>query len=543
MTMIPLRFKKNLVNKKIILSVSNTLKEKETTFDFKKTELSSLNELMNTMNNSAISSGLFFNGHRNRKSMRAMGNVYFIDIDSEPKDKETPYYLEVEQKLKNLNISFVSVPSKSADKYPYKRHIAIILNNDLPINQEDYQRVANEIIYKIGIDLNKIDSRVKENQFSFLAPCIINKNFKDYNEKSYFHNGNPLQIEENRNVQLEKLDIEDKGSIQFDTFLTFSDGKRVQVFDAKKLIDAGVSAGCFCPKHDDKNPSATYYHNKDGSVNIVCSVCGTIKISKSTRDDKPIISHSQFNYSIIIAAKNKKIENDLKIILGFNYQKVDNLLIWSYKIDTIDDIYLLMLTKIQLVNDGYSLLNLNKNNRYLFAEKQLLREYSKNTKPLNVFIDKNVKSIPHTIYYIKVSKAIFNNYIFPEVAIYEAFLTYPEINSLERICDKGLAYFEYILNTREKEKNEELQENKTFPSRLNKEEKEISNKNREISKMKTKTKSMNKIEEKIYRLIESKKFNKRNGELNKSALSKEMKMARSTLYSYIDSINSKKNKD
>jgi hypothetical protein len=109
--------KKILINEnyKIILSISNDLKDKETTFYFKKIELKSLYELMQIMNNNAVSNGLFLNGHRNRKNIKAMGNVYFIDIDNEPKSNEPPYYLEIENKLKDLNISFISVPSQNAD--------------------------------------------------------------------------------------------------------------------------------------------------------------------------------------------------------------------------------------------------------------------------------------------------------------------------------------------------------------------------------------------------------------------------------------------
>lgn len=543
MTMNPARFKETLAKEKIILSVSNTLKEKETTFDFKKTELTSLSALMDIMNNNAVSSGLFFDGHRNKKHMKAMGNIYFIDIDSEPKEGEKPYYLEIENKLRELNISFVSVPSKSADKYPYKRHIAVVLKNHLPVKNDEYIKAVNEILNKIGIDLNKIDSRVKENQYSFLAPCIINKNFKNYNDKSYFYNGNPLELDETQDIQLEESHIVNKESIQPNISLRFSDGRNVHILDIKKEVHPGTSVGCYCPKHDDNNPSATYYHNEDGSNFVVCSKCGIINISKKPSEAKPKISHYNWNYSIIIEAKNKKIENNLKIILGINYQKLDNQLIWSYTIDGINDIYLLMLVKIQLVNDGYSLLNLNIKNRYLFAEKQLLREYSKNTKPSNIFINKNADNKPSTIYYLKVKKAVFNNYIFPELTIYEAYQAYPEIKNLDEICDKGLAYFEYVLSTREKEKNVKLQKDKIFPSRLSKEKKEISNKNREIKRMKTVTASMNEKEKKIYKLIESKKYNKREGELNISALSEVMKISRTTLYKYLESINSKKNKN
>jgi hypothetical protein len=490
------------------------------------------------MNNYAVSSGLFLNGHRNSKNIKAMGNIYFIDIDREPKEKENPYYLEIEKKLKKLNISFVSVPSKSADKYPYKRHIAIILDNNLPTTKEDYQRVTNEIINKIGIDLNKIDSRVKENQTSFLAPCIINKDFKNYENKSYFYNGMPLQIEESRNIQLEKSNILKDLNISPHISLVFSNGDSVRIFNAYKLVEKGESAGCYCPFHDDKKPSATYYHNKDGSVNINCNVCGNIPIFKNNLYNKPKINHSIFNYSIVIEDKNKKIENDLKKILGIQYLKKQDYLIWSYEINSMEDIYFLMLGKIQLINDGYVLLNHPTENRGVFADKELLRYYSRNTKPLFYFVNQTVKKNPFTLHKIMVRSAVRKRFIFPELDIYAVQQTYLNINSTEEICNMGLGHFEYVLNTIEKEKDK-INEYREFPVNLDKKERNISDENREIKRMKTVIKNMSERQKKIYKLRESGKYNKANGTLNKRALAEAVGITRPTLDADLKIINDK----
>lgn len=395
MTMIPQKNILNNENYKIILSISNDLKDKETTFYFKKIELKSLYELMQIMNNNAVSNGLFLNGHRNRRNIKAMGNIYFIDIDNEPKSNETPYYLEIENKLKELNISFVSVPSQSANKYPYKRHIAVILEHNLPVSKNEYLKAVHEIINKIGIDTNKIDFKVQENQINFLAPCSVNQDFKNYESKSYFYSGKPLLLEEN--APIKESNTTNENSLKDDIFVTFSDNSRVPISQAKLLIPLGTKKECYCPKHDDKKPSASYYHNLDGTVNIYCSVCGHIKINKKDLFIKPKINHLSFNYSISILFINKETENKLKKILGIDYQSIENHLIWSYTISSIDDIYLLMLAKIQLLNDGYDVVNFSIKNRGFFADKQLLRTYTKNTKPLSYFINKKTKTTPFSV--------------------------------------------------------------------------------------------------------------------------------------------------
>lgn len=538
MTMIPQ--KKILINEnyKIILSISNDLKDKETTFYFKKRELKSLYELMQIMNNNAVTNGLFLNGHRNRKNIKAMGNVYFIDIDKEPKTNETPYYLEIENKLKELNISFVSVPSQSANKYPYKRHIAVILENNLPVSKNEYLKAVHEIINKIEIDTNKIDFKVQENQINFLAPCSVNQDFKNYESKSYFYSGKPLLLEEN--TLIKESNIYNENSLKDDIFVTFSDGSRLSISQAKLIITPDTRRECYCPLHDDKKPSASYYHNLNGTVEIYCSVCGPIKINKKDFFPKPKINHSSFNYSISILFINKEVENHLKRILGIDYQNVENHLVWFYKIDSINDIYLLMLAKIQLLNDGYSLTNFYIKNRGFFADIQLLRTYTRNTKPLLCFINKTAKITPYNLMYIKVRNAVFNGYIFPELCIWEVYQSLLTIDDLEIIYNHGLGFFDYVIDTiNNEDKEAKLQKDKKFPIRSDRKQKQISNELREKKRIGTVQKNMNLLEEKIYKLVKSGKFNKLNGDLNKSSLSKQLGISRPTLDKNLRSINSK----
>ena len=315
MTLNPQRFNQKNIDYKMILSISNDLKEKETTFNFKKIEISSLDELMKIMNNYAISNGLFLNGHRHSRNIKAMGNIFFIDIDNQPSLNQKPYYLEIENKLKNLNISFVSVPSRNADKYTYKRHIAVVLNSNLPVIKQEYLRAVYEIINKIGIDSNKIDIKVQENQINFFAPCTINKNFKNYEKQSYFYNGAPLQIEQNKEQRQEENSIYTKNIIEPNTLISFSDGSILSTLQAKILITPGTKKECYCPIHDDKKASASFYHNSDNTINIYCSVCGNIKVEKKILFKEPKINHLNFNYSIVILFKNKEMENILKVAL------------------------------------------------------------------------------------------------------------------------------------------------------------------------------------------------------------------------------------
>lgn len=540
MTFNPQIFNPQNINYKMILSISSDLKEKETTFNFKKIEIKSLNELMEIMNNYAISNGLFLNGHRHSRNIKAMGNILFIDIDNEPNLNQKPYYLDIEYKLKRLNISFVSVPSKNADKYTYKRHIAIILNNNLPLIKKEYLRAVYEIINKIGIDLNKIDIKVQENQISFLAPCTINKNFKNYKKESYFYNGVPLQIRKNKEQRQEENNIYTKNFINPNTLISFSDGSILSTQQAKILILPRTKKECYCPIHNDKKPSATFYHNSDNTINIFCSVCGNIEVEKKILFNEPKVNHLNFNYSISIVFKNKEMENTLKTVLGINYQKVNKYLIWSYKINSINDIYFLMLVKIQLINDMYSLTNLYIDNKGIFADNQTMRNYAKNTKPFSCFINKDIKITPLALHTIKIKKAIFNGYIFPELIIWETYQAFLEIDNFEIICNRGLGYFEYVLEEIEKDKKIKLQKDKKFPIRLNEKQKKESNEIREDKRKLTIIKKMTLKEEKIYKLVESGKFNKLNGVLNKKILLEKLKITKPTLDRYLKSINIKK---
>jgi len=252
----------------IILSTAVS-DNKATTHGFKITEPILLRQLQRTMNREAVASGLFSNGHRHHNHLRAMGNIYFIDIDTEPSANEELYYQTIEAKLKALNISFVSVPSKSADKYPYKRHIAVILDSYLPTSKKAYKETAQYILNTAGIDLNKIDMRVAFNNVAFLAPASINKNFSNYDEVSSLNFAKPLAIPKHLQSHTDKLTT-DHNDIKSNHLVKFADGSTLSAYDAKKIISKGDGKSCYCPTHTDSNPSATFYHNSNGSIKIFC---------------------------------------------------------------------------------------------------------------------------------------------------------------------------------------------------------------------------------------------------------------------------------
>jgi len=146
-------------NYKITLSSADP-KEKSTTYGFNKKEVYSLEKLQNILNAKAVSNGLYLNGHRNQNYLKAMGNIYILDFDIEPLENMKAYYLTVEEILKEKNIAFVSVPSKSANEFPYKRHIVIILSECITHIKENYIAFENKLLSDLSIDKNQIDENI-----------------------------------------------------------------------------------------------------------------------------------------------------------------------------------------------------------------------------------------------------------------------------------------------------------------------------------------------------------------------------------------------
>ncbi len=509
----------------ITISISDHTGDKETTFGFTKVSISSLQGVKKMMNTKAVSNGLFLNGHRNTKNLKGMGNVLFIDIDQEPKENEKPYYKEIEDILKNNDISFVSVPSKSANKYTYKRHIAIILSNYLPTEKEAYLRITNKILIDLTIDIEKLDKNVSHNLISFLAPCCITEEFTNYDEVSTVYNAKPFEIE----AQKKEDKLIFKNVIDFDTKIDFASGETNTILNAIRLIEKGTSKYCYCPIHDDKKASATFYHNQNGTVYIKCGVCGTIVVKRIEQLKEPLISHHLYNYSIVVhSSQEKAIIN----ILGNKYHKQENFLIWSFKVNDMNDIYNLMILKIQLVKDGFIL---NNEKQFISREYTSLvafTYYISNTKIPNVYVNESVSSSKEYTMFRYSYTFIFNNNLFVESIIYATYQSYLVDEDFEKECNYGLSYFDYIINEMEKQKDFKHKD-KRFKFRKNKKAIKESYEERNINKTSTiENKQSLKVKE-ILKEIKTNKYWKSNNNLNKSELGKKIKVSRPSLYKYL----------
>ncbi|MFK5936820.1 MAG: hypothetical protein QM497_00340, partial [Sulfurimonas sp.] len=249
----------NCSTNSILLSTTTTA-DKKSVYGFEVTELASLDELMRVMNTKAVSSGLYLNGHRHQNFLKACGNVYFIDIDVAPADDEVPYYQIIEQKLKDKNVSFVSVPSQSSNAYPYKRHIAIILDGCLPTSTKAFKLTSHFILDYLGIDISKIDEAVANDVTRQLAPASINHSFANIDEVSNYYESEPLSLPSEYKAKYTTQN-EHSNDITTNDMITFADGTTVLIYDAKKLVSAGTNKPCYCIKHEDTHPSATFYHN------------------------------------------------------------------------------------------------------------------------------------------------------------------------------------------------------------------------------------------------------------------------------------------
>jgi hypothetical protein len=502
-------------------------------------EIQTLQELLHTMNREAVASGLFSNGHRNDKYLRAMGNVYFIDIDTSPKENEEPYYKTIEIKLKALNISFVSVPSKSADLYPYKRHIAVILDSNLPTDKKSFTEVSRHILKVIGADEAKIDNHVAFNRIAFLAPASINKDFINYDERSQVYEGKPLvipkcgQVTNKRQTGTPPCNTNNK-------LIKFSDGSTLTAYQAKKLINRGDNKSCYCPNHNDNNPSATFYHNSNGSIHIFCGVCGDVKIDTNFIPTVPTVSHDEYRYSIILNnVPQAKISTLVSKIGNYSYQ-VDKSIIWSYRVKNINDVYRLLLAKVYLVQKGFSVSATTDGVRYRgYLHTSTLQPIIHNVTLPTPFIPKGVEKSEYFFRHRQIVCYAFEHYIFVEAVIYA---TYQNIINPTRpfadTCNLGLAYFEYMLKVMHEQKGLK-QSSKQYPMRLQGEAKDKITKQRIKNMTKAKEVKMTARQKKLEKLLSDDKYLKPNGEPNKTAIAKKLGVDVRTLYRDLKSVAKK----
>jgi len=526
----------------ILLSTAVS-ENKTTTNGYRVTQLHSLHELLHIMNREAVASGLFSNGHRHSDYLKAVGNVYFIDIDTAPSAEETPYYQTIEATLRELHISFISVPSKSADTYAHKRHIAIILDGYLPTAKKAFHETAQYILDTLDIDRNKIDERVASNNIAFLAPASINKNFKNYDEVSTVFEGDPLTIPKHLQGIYDEV-MDDHSHIKSNQLIKFADGSTVTVHEAKKLIDTEANKSCYCPIHNDSNPSATFYHNDDGSVKLFCGKCGDVKISSDFIPKTPNILHQDYNYSIILKnVTQAKIRALLSKIGRYSY-KTDTSVIFNYSVSSMEDIYRLLLAKVYLVDNGYTVSPQPCKRRHpVPLSTATLQPLIKNVTLPRAYIPKGTKTNANYFQYRQIKVHIFNHYLFAEVTIYA---TYQNIIAPSRTfndtCNLGLAYFDYVLQKQEEQKNFK-QSDKTYPMKLKGKDKEAVTQQRVKNMSEGKAFKMTARQKKIMKLIESGEYEKANGRFNVSAIARKLKVSTHTIYEDLEAIRVKRKRD
>ena len=530
----------SIANSQILLSTANG-SNKATTNGYEVTELETPQQLMQLMNRKAVAIGLFSNGHRHGKYLKAMANVYFVDIDTAPPAGEAPYYQTIEAKLKALNISFVSVPSKSADQYPYKRHIAIMLDSYLPTGKKAFNEAAHYILDVVDIDQSKIDNRVAFNNVSFLAPASINKHFINYDDLSIFYDGKALNIPEHFKAVHDEVTAHNS-DIDSTQLIKFADGSTVTAYEAKKLVGVGENKSCYCPNpnHNDNNPSATFYHNRNGRIKIFCAVCGIVKINTNFIPTQPTIAHNNYGYSIILDNTAKAKISSLISKIGNYSHKTDTSVIWGYNVTSIGDIYQLLLAKVYLVDNGYKVMHqpTPKIHHYLL-DTATLQTITKNVTLPTAYIPQQIQKSDHYYRYKQTSAYIFNHYLFVEAAIYT---TYQNIIAPSRLfndtCNLGLAYFDQVLQVMDKQKGFN-QSNKTYPMKLQgKAKAKIIQQRVENMAHGIKVK-MTARQKKVLQLLNDEKYLKFDGEPNLTAIAKKLSVTRKTLYADIEVIKNK----
>jgi hypothetical protein len=522
----------NTENNKILLSTAQS-SNKATTNGYEITECTP-KQLMQIMNRKAVAIGLYINGHRNAKYLKAVGNVYFVDIDT-PQDGK-PYYQTIEAKLKALDITFVSVPSKSANEYPYKRHIAIMLDSYLPTSKKAFKEVAHYILETVDIDVSKIDNRVAFNNISFLAPACINKHFTNYDDTSKYHQGKPLSIPTKDIYDDVKPNDYDINSTEL---IKFADGSTVPIFEAKKLIPIGEKKPCYCPKHDDHNPSAVFFHNSNGAI-LHCSSCGTININNDFIPKQPSILHKDYNYSIIVNnAPKAKISTLISKIGNYSYL-TDKSIIWAYDVSSIDDIYNLLLAKVYLVEKGFEISYKPAPQKHTkLLSTTTLNPIISNMKLPTTYIPQGIQKTEHYCRYKQTATYIFNHYLFVETAIYTTYqnLIKPHI-AFNDTCNLGIAYFEHILQVMDKQKDF-MQSNKTYPMKLKNKAKIKITQKRINSMQHGKQVKITARQKKVMQLLNGEKYLKPNGKPNLTAIAKKLKIQRKTLYCDIKALEEK----
>ncbi|WP_418641303.1 hypothetical protein [Sulfurimonas sp. ST-27] len=525
-----------------ILLSTTIAANKKSVYGFEVTELASLDELIRVMNTKAVSSGLYLNGHRHQNFLKACGNVYFIDIDVAPVANEVPYYKTIEQKLKDKNVSFVSVPSQSANAYPYKRHIAIILNGCLPTSTKAFKLASLFILDYLCIDISKIDEAVANDVTRQLAPANINHNFTNIDEMSNYYESEPLSLPSEYKAKYTTQN-EHSSDISTNSMITFADGTTVSIYDAKKLVSAGSNKSCYCvnPTHDDTNPSATFYHNVNGTVKLFCGKCGNIKISTHFIPTTPTVAHQNYNYSIVIKKDDTSPTNDLLAKIGKYTYETQQSLIWHFKVNSMSDIYMLLLAKCYLVDNCFEVSTVMPSKvAQILLNVDVLKPLTVNQTLPTVFIKATSKLTPLQVRYMQMKQYIQRSgYLFVEASIFATFQNIINPNrDFITTCNLGLAYFEHILKVQQEQQGL-MQKDKLFPMKLQGKAKVKANQKRTEKSTKTKHSNMTSKQKQVMKLLKNPNYLKSNGKPNITLIANKLNMHRSTVHEYIKKVSNK----
>ncbi len=522
-----------------MLSVTLAIAEpngKVTTNGFRRIEVSSLEDLIMTLNANAVSAGLYMNGYRNKYYLKGMGNIVILDFDKESLEDEKPYYLQAEDILREQNISYVSVPSQGSLDNHHKRHIGIILSNSPIYHKEQYIKLIEKMIEDLKINSNWIDKNVLGDTTRHIAPASINKKFYNYNALSNYFDGVPYRVQDkfidNRSYSVEN-------SVDINSLIEFKNGTKVSIEDSKKIVPVGSHLSCRCPNHKDNNPSATFYHNSDGSVRLFCQVCKNVAIKSNVFGNSPKISHQNYMYLINVCDPKKELES----YFGKPSMMIEKNSVWCFTVKSIEDIYKIFLAKKRLVEDGYKLFELDGIKDKIDCKKcdtNILSQYVVNEKPLNHYIkyQHTFQMTPAKSLHIQAKEYVSKGIINPEIVIWLIYQNFFSIQDFEEICNSGLSRFEDIMKTIEAEKDIKFQKDKTYPIRTKSTQCKSFFKNREEMRIKSVKPKMDSLEKKIYRLMNNPNFQRKNG-CYQTKIANHLKIHRNVVSKYIKKINEK----
>jgi len=422
-------------------------------------------DLKNIMNQSAVSSPIYYNEHRKANNVLNNTDVYFIDVD----DKDS-YSNVVEHKLKQLNLDFVSVPSQSANLKPYKRHFAIRLSKVLPNDSNEYKEYSKAIIEQLELDYEKIDKRVASNIASFLAPASANKDFINYDDTSYYHKGDALDVKYQSNIKSHSLTTNNR-FIRVDemTFVQSADYGHISLKALSELVKTtGKKLHCSCPVnnplHTSNNKNYAYGSFYNGNVYFHCR--------GDQCKDKVYVLHQHYEKHKTILDSNVRAFNIAfgnhhnKVIdaLGTPHLEKDGYIIYFTAPNESIEFFDIANGKHQLQKLNYrireyELSNMDNPTGEVIDIEKLKQLYDPNEEQLKVsFIRaKNVEGILHRI----ANVYNFNYSLSVEVIIYQA-LAIKTQNAIEIAINK----YERVLKQIESEKDIHNSDRK-FKQRLN----------------------------------------------------------------------------